>query len=136
MNTPNLYGAYSPIDGASVVVEIEQVNLKIFERYLAELSAHQPTEYKIVVIDNAGFHNRTNLIIPDNIYLLAIPPYSPELNPCEQVWAYVKERFKNCSFTSLKQIKNWLHSFVEKMTPQAIQAIVANRHYLNAFYAK
>lgn len=85
-STTYLYGSYSPIDGSSFVWEINGTDAKIFERYLQEFSKYKPKQYKIVVIDNAGFHSTKNIQVPDNIYLLRIPPYSPELNPCEQVW--------------------------------------------------
>jgi hypothetical protein len=88
-----LYSSYSPIDGDSFVWEVEGVSTKIFETYLNGLSQHRPEEFKIVVIDNAGFHSTKNITVPSNIFLLNIPAYSPELNPCEQVWAYMKTRY-------------------------------------------
>ena len=78
-----LWGSYSPINGDSFVWEVNGVDSSIFEAYLKHYSLHKPNEYKIVVIDNAGFHSTKNIEIPDNIFLLNIPPYSPELNPCE-----------------------------------------------------
>lgn len=80
-----LWGSYSPIDGDSFVWEINGVNKQIFQAYMNALSLHRPNELKILVIDNAGFHSTKNLTIPHNIELLNIPPYSPELNPCEQI---------------------------------------------------
>lgn len=85
-----LWGSYSPIDGDSFVWEVDGVSTALFQAYLEGLSLHRPTEHKIVVIDNAGFHSTKNLEIPHNIHLTRIPPYSPELNPCEQVWQYIK----------------------------------------------
>lgn len=87
--TTYLYGSYSPINGDSFVWEINGVDTTIFEAYLKGFSRYKPKEYKIVVIDNAGFHSTKNIEVPDNIYLLRIPPYNPELNPCEQVWQYI-----------------------------------------------
>jgi transposase len=46
---------------------------------------------KIIIIDNAGFHSLTKYDIPENIKLIRIPPYSPELNPSEKIWAYIKQ---------------------------------------------
>ena len=71
-----LWGSYSPITGDSSVWEINGVDSKIFEHYLKALSEFKPREYKVVVIDNAAFHNTTNFEVPDNIYLLNIPAYS------------------------------------------------------------
>jgi hypothetical protein len=89
--TTYLYGSYSPINGDSFVWEINGVDTTIFEAYLKGFSRYKPKEYKIVVIDNAGFHSTKNIEVPDNIYLLRIPPYNPELNPCEQVWDQVQK---------------------------------------------
>ena len=85
-----------------MVLEVENVNKDIFHNYLEQLSKHKPKELKIVVIDNAGFHSTKDIEIPDNIKLLRIPLYTPELNPCEQVWAYIKKRFKNNIYENLK----------------------------------
>lgn len=89
-----------------------------------------------MVIDNAGFHSTKDMQIPKNMKLLRIPPYTPELNPCEQIWAYIKKRFKNKVYQNLQELKDWLKKFVENMSPQTIKSIVGNKHYLNAFYAK
>ncbi len=99
-----MYGSYSPINGNSFVWEINGVNTAVFEAYLKEFSQYNPQEYKIVIIDNAGFHSTKNIEIPKNIFLLRIPPYAPELNPCEQVWKYMKNRYKNQCFETMKKL--------------------------------
>src|SRR5262249_56895539 len=50
-------------------------------------------EHVVMVLDQAGWHDSRALGIPDNVTLVALPPYSPELNPVERVWLYLKERF-------------------------------------------
>ena len=131
--TTYLYGSYSPINRNSFVWEINGVDTKIFEAYLKEFSLYNPKEYKIVVIDNAGFHSTKNIEVPDNIYLLRIPPYNPELNPCEQIWQFIKNRFKNKRFETMDSLKKWLHNEVNEMEKETIKSITSNHHYLNAF---
>ncbi len=126
-----LYGSYSPIDGDSFVWEVEGVSSKIFEAYLKAFSQHRPEEFKIVVIDNAGFHSTKNITVPSNIFLLNIPAYTPELNPCEQVWAYLKTRFKNHVFHSMQELREWLYDQVNDMSEKTIMSITANHHYIN-----
>ena len=133
--TTYLYGSYSPIDGDSFVWEINGVSTAIFEAYLKEFSKHRPKEYKIVVIDNAGFHSTKNINIPENIFLLNIPPYSPELNPSEQIWQYIKTRYKNQIFTDMKQLRNWLWNMSNSLSNKTIMSITSNHHYLSSFYA-
>ncbi len=133
--TTYLYGSYSPINGDSFVWEVDGVNSEIFEAYLKEFSTQKPEEYKIVVIDNAGFHSTKNIVVPDNIFLLRIPPYNPELNPCEQVWQYIKNRFKNQRFETMEKLSEWLHNMVRTMERQTIKSITGNHHYVDAFNA-
>ena len=74
-------------------MERKSAELNSFEslakEYLEALSEYKPHEYKIVVIGNAGFHSTKHIQVPQNIFLLNIPPYSPELNPCEQIWQFI-----------------------------------------------
>ena len=134
--TTYLYGSYSPINGDSFVWEINAVDTTIFESYLKHFSQHKPKEYKIVIIDNAGFHSTKNITIPDNIKLIRIPPYTPELNPCEKVWQYIKERFKNKTFNKIEALKKWLHQTVkEQITTENIISIVKSEFYIKTFKA-
>jgi len=73
---------------------------------------------------------------PNNIRFLRIPPYIPELNPYEQVWAYINKRFKNITYYSLQNLKKWLKMFVESMSEETIKSIVGNHYYINAFYVR
>ena len=50
-------------------------------------------EHVVMVLDQAGWHGSGALVVPDNITLVPLPPYSPELNPVERVWLYLKQRF-------------------------------------------
>jgi transposase len=53
--------------------------------------------------------------VPKNISLLRTPPYSPELNPREQVWQCVKNRYKNQRFENIKSSKEWLYKTVKNI---------------------
>lgn len=50
-------------------------------------------EHAVMILDQAGWHGSKRLAVPSNITLLPLPSYSPELNPVERVWLYLKERF-------------------------------------------
>jgi len=64
-----------------------------------------------------------------------IPPYTPELNPCEQIWQYIKTRFKNQMFQDMENLKKWLWDISNTLGTETIKSITGNHHYLNAFYA-
>jgi putative transposase len=52
-----------------------------------------PDEHVVMILDRAGWHGSTGLVIPANMTLVPLPAYSPELNPVERVWLYLKQRF-------------------------------------------
>ena len=52
-----------------------------------------PGTHAVLILDQAGWHVARRLAVPDNVTLLPLPPYSPELNPVERVWLYLRERF-------------------------------------------
>ena len=59
--------------------------------HLAEIARTvAPAAHALLILDGAGWHGSTALVVPDNISLLTLPPYSPELNPVENVWAYLR----------------------------------------------
>ncbi len=72
------------------------------------------------MLDNGAFHKAKTLEIPDNIALLFLPPYSPELNPAEKIWADLKRRYTNKLFYNLEQVSKFITQELETMTTQKI----------------
>ena len=60
------------------------------DRFAATLS---PDEHAVMAMDQAGWHISDDLAVPTNISLVLLPPYSPELNPVERIWLYLRERY-------------------------------------------
>jgi Transposase and inactivated derivatives len=63
--------------------------------FLSQVSAVHPDDVTIMVLDGASSHKAKELKQPENIRLVALPPYSPELNPQEHVWDELREKEKN-----------------------------------------
>ncbi|VKB68836.1 glycyl-tRNA synthetase subunit alpha [Streptococcus pneumoniae] len=77
--------------------------------FLEELSQAYPDDYLLFVMDNAIWHKSSTLNIPTNIDFTFIPPYTPEMNPIEQVWKEIRKRgFKNKAFQTLEDVMNQL----------------------------
>jgi len=129
-----LYGSFSPINGDSFVYEIEGTTSEIFYSYILEFSKYKPNELKIIIIDNAGFHSLSKYNIPENIVFIRIPPYSPELNHSEKIWAYIKQSYKNKIFGNLENVKKWLADFiVNELTTEKILGITSDKFFLDAY---
>lgn len=74
--------------------------------HLAEISnAVAPGAHAVLVMDQAGWHTSTKLVVPDNITVVSLPPRSPELNPVENVWQFMRDNWlSNRIFTSDEDI--------------------------------
>ncbi|MEM9680782.1 MAG: IS630 family transposase [Bacteroidota bacterium] len=124
-----LWGCFSPITGDSFYWETPFVSNGIFEDYLKDFSTQNPRELKIVIIDNAGFHACQNITIPDNIKLIRIPPYAPELNPAEKVWQWMKDRTAMKLFKDVKALQDNITQIISQLNPELIMSITGYELY-------
>jgi hypothetical protein len=86
-----LFGAICPARGVGCGLVLPTVCVEAMNKHLAEISACvSENAIAVLVIDGAGWHRSSNLIVPENIVLLQLPPYSPELNPVENIWEYLR----------------------------------------------
>jgi transposase len=89
-----LYGAVCPATGEDFALVLPKVSTVAMTLFLDGVSQSvAPDVHIVLVLDQAGWHKAKTLKVPDNITLVSLPPYSPELNPIERVWLYLKERF-------------------------------------------
>ena len=88
-----LFGALCPDRAVGGAMITPCANSWAMNLHLQEISTQvAPGAHALLVCDGAGWHQRgKKLIVPDNITLLSLPPYSPELNPMENVWAYLRQ---------------------------------------------
>lgn len=129
-----LFGAFSPITGTSFLLEMPYCNSDTFQVFIDQLSIVNKEEFKIMVLDNGAFHKAKTLIIPDNIGLLFLPAYSPELNPAEQIWRVLKKTVCNKVFKTLDELSDHLSSVIKNiLTTQSIKSITGYPLYLSAY---
>ena len=86
-----LYAAVEPATGESVALLAPNVNTGTFHVFLRMLAKElKPLEHAVLIMDQAGWHKSKRLRMPDNITALLLPPYSPELNPVENLWHHLR----------------------------------------------
>lgn len=112
-------------------LELSHCNTKKFQAFLNAFSLMEPTELKVVLLDNGAFHKGKNLVIPENIILIFMPPYSPELNPSEKIWWKYKRAFTNRLFKTLDELRDFITAQIANTTKEDIKSIFA---VLTIFY--
>ena len=88
------FTAACPATGQAVGLIAPRADTEATNVFLGMMSAAlEPGVHAVLVWDNAGFHTSRSLVVPANITLLALPPYSPELNPVERLWLSLREHY-------------------------------------------
>lgn len=101
--------AASPHDGTLDSLVLPMVNAETMSIFLSEVAHRHPDEFTIMVLDGASWHSGKELVVPDNMKAILLPPYSPELNPVENIWDEIREKwFPNAVFDNLEGVENRL----------------------------
>ncbi|HEV4842747.1 TPA: IS630 family transposase [Streptococcus pneumoniae] len=122
------YGAVDAHTGESFFLRAGRCNTEWMNAFLEELSQAYPDDYFLLVMDNAIWHKSSTLKIPTNIGFAFIPPYTPEMNPIEQVWKEIRKRgFKNKAFQTLEDVMNQLQDVIQGLEKEVIKSIINRR---------
>jgi hypothetical protein len=108
-DTAYIFGAICPARGIGAAVVMPTINTYCMNLHLAEISTQVTTgAVAAVICDGAGWHQSGGkLILPGNIVLVPLPPYSPELNPMENVWDYLRaNRLSACVWATYRDIRD------------------------------
>jgi len=127
-----IYGATEVSCGESLFLEFPNTDTDCFQCFLGEFSEVFSNSMNIMLIDNAGIHKAKRLIVPENIRLIFLPAYSPELNPIERFWQYIKQDIKGEIFSDLAEMKNYIADILKKCSKKTIASITGFPYILNA----
>ena len=122
------YGAVSPQDGCFDSLVLPDVNMNCMQLFFDEIACRYSDENIVMVLDGAGWHKSTAFRLPDNLRLLFLPPYSPELNPQEHIWDELREKhFHNRVFESIGALEDHLVVALHDLenSPARVKSITA-----------
>ena len=122
------YAAVSVSDGQLDTLIMPFANGNCMQLFLDEVALRYPCERILMVLDGAGWHRSHELVLPANLRLLKLPPYSPELNPVEHLWDDLREKsFHNRVFDSIDALEVHLEAALRdlEMEHQRVHSIVA-----------
>ena len=89
-----IFAAVEPGTDNAFALIMPHANTEVMQEFLDRFAATiADDEHVVMVLDQAGWHGSRALRVPSQMTLVALPPYSPELNPVERVWLYLKQRF-------------------------------------------
>ena len=122
------YGAVEPVTGEHFFLVLPRCDTICMNVFLKELSKSYPKDQILLVCDGASWHKSKGLQVPGNITLLHIPPYTPEMNPIEQIWKQLRAMgFRNEVFKTLNHVVDRLYETICHLSHDLVKSITCRR---------
>jgi transposase len=119
-----LFSSVNPSTGQEFTLELPYIDTEMMQLYLDHFRADHPGESVLLVMDRAGWHVSANLRVPDGMELVLLPPYSPELNPVERLWQWLRRHAcRNRIFKDLDELSDAIATVWRDLTPEQIASI-------------
>ena len=119
-----VYSAINPMTGDDFTLIAPNVNTICMNIFLAEMSKQLANSKALIVMDCAGWHRSKQLIVPNNIKIIYLPAYTPELNPVERFWQYLKANtIRNRFYETIEELENAVCSFIQQLTKEVTKNI-------------
>ena len=126
------FGAVDPCSGDGFFYVMPRCDTICMNYFLKELSEKYLDEEILLICDGAAWHKSSTLVVPDNIHLFHIPPYTPEMNPIEQIWRELRTRgFKNEVFHTLENVIDRLCEVINSLSRETIKRITGRKWILS-----
>lgn len=118
-----VYGALEVVEGGGQFCYLPTVNLGNTQLFLEQIAGSDPDAEHVIIWDGAGFHHRPcDPRLPNNLHLVPLPAYSPELNPIEKLWDVAKDQICNRVFETLDAIEEKLTEALRPYWEQPLYA--------------
>lgn len=120
-----LYAAVEPATGESAALVAPNVDTGTMNQFLRILDAERKTdEHIVLILDQAGWHKSKQLKMPEGITALLLPSYSPELNPVENLWHYLRSHYlSNRTYEDYDDLFNAGTEAYRKLTPDVLKSV-------------
>jgi transposase len=101
------------------------VNTHLMNAHLRHVSEYLgPDRHAVLIMDGAGWHTSNDLVTPDNVTTLLLPPYSPELNPVERLWLWLRQhKLSNRLLPADNALDDLLGDVMLELDPERIRSL-------------
>ena len=113
-----VYSAVCPSTGEDMSLFLPWANTDMMNIFLEEMDKFLAGRQCFLVMDMAGWHRAESLRVPKNIKIIYLPPYSPELNPVERLWQWLKRHsIRNRFYQTIEDVMDAVQNCLKLATP-------------------
>ena len=133
-----LYAAVEPTTGDAFWWELPRLDADCFTVFLRQFGQHYAGSLNIILLDQAPAHVAQRVQMPENVVLVWLPAYSPELNPVERLWEDLKGRIEVLDArvrSSLSALQEHVAGLVQRYTAETIASLTGYAYLVDAIHA-
>lgn len=131
-----VYGVVEPLSGWHFQQEYDHLNSQHFQRFLDALSESLGEDIALIQLDQAKAHQALSLRWSENLIPIFQPAHSPELNPIERLWQWIKRQLQGENFADLAQLRQRLRREFQQLSVEQVASLTSYDFILEAlFYA-
>ena len=133
-----LYAAVEPTTGEAFWWEVPRRDADCFTVFLRQFGQHYGASLNIVLLDQAPAHVAQRVEVPENVILVWLPAYSPELNPVERLWEDLKYRLDVLHGqvrSSLRALQEHVAGLVQRYSAEMSASLTGYAYLVAAVYA-
>ena len=128
-----VYSAVCPGTGEDVTLFLPWADTDMMNIFLKKMEEKLEGRKCLMVLDGAGWHRSRGLAIPPNIEFVFLPPYSPELNPVERLWQWLKRHsLRNRLHKTLKEVEDAVQECLRAATPEFLRSLCKCNYLLQS----
>ena len=130
-----VYGAGELTTGEHFFLELPYLNADMCQLFLEGFAQTFPDSLNLLLLDNSGAHVAQRLTLPENVRLVFLPPYGPELNPIERVWRDLKDALAWRQFPTLEAQQDYLASLLHAYEAATLRTLTSYPYVVAAIHA-
>lgn len=130
-----LYGVVEPLSGYSFFYEFSHLDGDCFQRFLDLLTVELGDDVAVMQMDQGSFHRSLALDYPENIIPIFQPANSPELNPIERFWEFLKSKLEWENYPCLTQLRRKLTQVLDTITPEIVTSLTSYDFILETLFS-
>ena len=128
-------GAVEPTTGDRFFLALPYLNAAMFQLFIEAFAQAFPDSLNLLLLDNSGTHTSQRLTLPENVRLVFLPPYCPELNPIERVWRDLKDDLAWQPFADLDTQQEYLGRLLQAYEVATLKSLTGYPYLVEAIHA-
>lgn len=128
-----LFGLIEPLTGQDFMLEFPRLETQTRQIFLDEFAQADPASLQVIILDNASSHTTAKMKVAENLRLIFLPAYAPELNPIERFWRELKDWLSDYQPATLPEVRTLVSQGLKSFSENALRSITSFDFLISAW---